>query len=295
MDEHALECLRKAGAISREARELGIGLVDEGKRLVDVANEVEAFIVHRGARPAFPVNIGVNDIAAHFSPSTDDKTVFQRGDLVKVDVGAHVDGYVGDTAATVEISTKNWRPLIDSTSKALRIAIEMIGENVSVSQIGGAIERSIKTDGFRPVVNLTGHGMKRYNLHAGLTVPNVDDGNPAKVKTDMAIAIEPFATNGGGQVYNDRPGNIYRVLRGRQLQDQKAAKLFEQITTNFGTLPFCERWCTLITPEAPTLLKTLIRHGVIACYPVLREVKSGMVSQSEHTTLILNGKAEVST
>ena len=136
---------------------------------------------------------------------------------MKVDVGAHVDGYVGDTAATVEISTKNWRPLIDSTSKALRIAIEMIGENVSVSQIGGAIERSIKTDGFRPVVNLTGHGMKRYNLHAGLTIPNVDDGNPAKVKTDMAIAIEPFATNGGGQVYNDRPGNIYRVLRGRQL------------------------------------------------------------------------------
>jgi len=295
MDEHALECLRKAGAISREARELGIGLVDEGKRLVDVANEVEAFIVHKGARPAFPVNIGVNDIAAHFSPSTDDKSVFQRGDLVKLDVGAHVDGYMGDTAATVEISTKNWRPLIDSTSKALRIAIEMIGENVSVSQIGGAIERSIRTDGFKPVVNLTGHGMKRYNLHAGLTVPNVEDGNPAKVKTDMAIAIEPFATNGGGQVYNDRPGNIYRVLRGRQLQDQKAAKFFEQINTNFGTLAFCERWCTLMTPEAPTLLKTLIRHGVIACYPVLREVKSGMVSQSEHTTLILDGKVEVST
>ena len=77
----------------------------------------------------------------------------------------------------------------------------------------------------------------------------MDDGNPAKVKTDMAIAIEPFATNGGGQVYNDRPGNIYRVLRGRQLQDQKAAKLFEQINTNFGTLPFCERWCTLLTPR----------------------------------------------
>ena len=144
MDEHALECLRKAGAISREARELGVGLVDEGKRLVDVENEVEAFIVHRGARPAFPVNIGVNDIAAHFSPSSDDKTIFHRGDLVKVDVGAHVDGYVGDTAATVEISTKNWRPLIDSTSKALRIAIEMIGENVSVSQIGG--DRAVHQD-----------------------------------------------------------------------------------------------------------------------------------------------------
>jgi methionyl aminopeptidase len=295
MDEHALECLRKAGAISREARELGIRLVDEGKRLVDVANEIEAYIIRRGARPAFPVNIGVNDIAAHFSPSTDDKTVFQRGDLVKVDVGAHVDGYVGDTAATIEISTKNWRPLIDSSAKALRIAIEMIGENVSVCQIGGAIERAIKIDGYKPVVNLTGHGMKRYDLHAGLTLPNIDDGNTAKVKTDMVIAIEPFATNGGGQVYNDHPGNIYRVLRVRSLQDKRAGKLLEEINTNFGGLPFCERWCTLMMPDAPTLLKTLIRHGAIACYPVLREVKSGMVSQSEHTTLILNGKAEVTT
>jgi methionyl aminopeptidase len=295
MDEHTLECLRKAGAISRDARELGIGLVAEGKRLVDVANEVEAYIIHRGARPAFPVNIGVNDIAAHFSPSTEDKTVFHRGDLVKMDVGAHVDGYVGDTAVTIEVSTKNWKSLIESTSKALRIAIEMIGENVGVSQIGGAIERSITADGYKPVVNLTGHGMHRYNLHAGLTIPNVDDGNPMKVKPDMVIAIEPFATNGGGQVYNDRPGNIYRVLHGRPLQDQKAAKLFESIKENFGTLPFCERWCTLMAPDAPVLLKNLIRHGVIACYPVLREVKSGMVSQSEHTTLIMNGKVEVTT
>ncbi len=295
MDEHALECLRKAGAISRDARELGIGLVEEGKRLVDVANEIEAYIIHLGARPAFPVNIGINDVAAHFSPSTDDKTTFQSGDLVKVDVGAHVDGYVGDTAATIEISTKNWKPLMESTGKALRIAIEMIGENVSVSQVGGAIERSIKADGFRPVINLTGHGMKRYNLHAGLTVPNIDDGNTAKVKTDMVIAIEPFATNGGGQVYNDRPGNIFRILHERPLHDQRAAKLFEHINTSFGTLPFCERWCTLMMPDAPVLLKTLLRHGLIASYPMLREVQSGMVSQSEHTTLILDGKAEVTT
>ncbi len=295
MDEHALECLRKAGAISRDARELGISMVAEGKRLVEVANEIEAYIIHRGARPAFPVNIGINDIAAHFTPSTEDKTVFQRGELVKVDVGAHVDGYVGDTAATTEISTKNWRPLIDSTGKALRIAIEMLGENVSVCQVGGAIERTIKVDGYRPVVNLTGHGMERYNLHAGLTIPNIDDGNTSKVKTGMVIAIEPFATNGGGQVFNDRPGNIFRVLHERPLHDQRAAKLFEDINSNFGTLPFCERWCTLMMPDSPTLLKTLLRHGLIASYPVLREVKSGMVSQSEHTTLILNGRAEVTT
>ena len=105
MDEHELACLRKAGAISREARELGISMVREGAKLVDVANEVEALIVRKGAKPAFPVNIGINDVAAHYSPSTDDRSVFAKGDVVKVDVGAHVDGYVGDTAATTVVGT----------------------------------------------------------------------------------------------------------------------------------------------------------------------------------------------
>jgi len=295
MDDHALECLRRAGAISREARELGASMVKEGLRYVEVADEVEAFIIRNGAKPAFPVNIGINDVAAHYTPSTEDRGVFQRGDLVKVDVGAHVDGYVGDTAVTVEVATKNWQPLIESSAKALEMALEMVGDNVSVSAIGGAVERTIKSNGFKPVSNLTGHGMRRFNLHAGLTVPNVDDHSMARVKNEMVIAIEPFATNGGGQVFNDRPGNIYRVLRDRPVRDPKAAELFKAINDNFETLPFCERWCTALNPEAPALLHTLVRHGLISSYAILKEVKGGMVSQKEHTVIIVGSKCEVTT
>jgi len=295
MDEEALACLRKAGAVSKEARELGASLVTEGGKLIDLANEVEAYILRKGAKPAFPVNIGVNDVAAHYSPSSDDKTVFQKGDVVKVDVGAHVEGYVGDTAVTVEVSTKNWQPLIESSLKALQMALELIGDNVPVKVVGGTIERSIKSGGFKPVSNLTGHGMKRYNLHAGLTVPNIDDGSMARIKTEMVIAIEPFATNGGGQVYNDRAGSIFRVLRERPLHDQRASDLFKQITMGFGALPFCERWCTAHNPEAPGLLRTLVRHGLISSYPILREVRNGMVSQAEHTVIVIGSKCEVTT
>jgi methionyl aminopeptidase len=213
MDEHELDCLRKAGAISKEARELGASLVKEGGKLIDLAEEVEALIIRRGARPAFPVNIGINDVAAHYTPSTDDKSVFGAGDVVKVDVGAHVDGYVGDTAITVEVGTKNWRPLLDASEKALRMALDMVGDGVPVSALGATIERAIKDASLKPVSNLTGHGMKRYSLHAGLTIPNINDGSTAKVKKDMVVAIEPFATNGAGQVFNDRPGNIFRVVR----------------------------------------------------------------------------------
>jgi methionyl aminopeptidase len=295
MDEHEIDCLRKAGAISKEARELGASLVKEGGRLVDVAEEVEALIIRRGARPAFPVNIGINDVAAHYTPSTGDKAVFSAGDVVKVDVGAHVDGYVGDTAITVEVGTKNWKALLEASEKALRMALDMIGDGVAVSSLGATIERAIRDAGLKPVTNLTGHGMRRYSLHAGLTIPNINDGSTARVKKDMVVAIEPFATNGAGQVYNEKPGNIYRVIKERPMRDKKAEELFKVIASNFGSLPFCERWCTSLNPEAPVLLRTLVRHGLISSYSILREVKNGMVSQAEHTVVIDGDKREITT
>jgi methionyl aminopeptidase len=295
MDEHEIDCLRKAGAISKDARELGASLVKEGGRLVDVAEEVEALIIRRGARPAFPVNIGINDVAAHYTPSTGDKAVFSAGDVVKVDVGAHVDGYVGDTAITVEVGTKNWRELLEASEKALRMALDMIGDGVAVSSLGATIERAIKDAGLKPVTNLTGHGMRRYSLHAGLTIPNINDGSTARVKKDMVVAIEPFATNGAGQVYNEKPGNIYRVIKERPIRDKKAEELFKTIASNFGSLPFCERWCTSLNPEAPILLRTLVRHGLISSYSILKEVKGGMVSQAEHTVVIDGERREITT
>jgi len=295
MNQDELASLRKAGAISREARERGASMVQEGARLFDVAEEIEALIVRKGAKPAFPVNIGVDDVAAHYTPATNDELRFEKGQVVKIDVGAHVDGYIGDTAVTVEVGTKNWTPLIEAAQGALKVALQIAGDDVQVNAIGGAVERTIKAMGYKPVANLTGHGLKQYNLHAGLTVPNVDDGSTARLRVDTVVAIEPFATNGFGQVYNDRPGNIFRILRERPMRDQRSFEFFQSIKREFGTLPFCERWCTRLDPDAPVLLKTLVRHGLISSYAVLREVRGGMVSQAEHTVAILPQGPEVLT
>jgi methionyl aminopeptidase len=295
MNDDILEKVRRAGTIAGEAREIGAGMVDEGVSLLKVADEVEAYILRKGAKPAFPTNISINEVAAHYSPRSDDKLVFKKGDLVKVDVGAHVDGYIGDTARTVEVRTKNWSNLITASDKALRMAIEMIGDGIAVSSLGGAIERAIRSEGFVPITNLTGHGMNCYNLHAGLTIANYDDGNSTKLRSDMILAIEPFATHGAGEVRNAKPGNIYRILRDREVRDGEANKLFVRIKENFGTLPFCERWCTAMDTKAPNHLKTLVRHGVLFAYPILTEAKSGMVSQTEHTVMIKSGRAEVTT
>jgi methionyl aminopeptidase len=295
MDEHALDCIRKAGRIAGEARELGVSLVAANVPLVKIAEETEAYIYEKGAKLAFPTNICINDITAHFSPNLHDEARFQNGDVVKVDVGAHVDGYIGDTAATVEVGTKNWTDLIGASSRALTIAIEMTNDGTPVNAIGGAVERTIKESGFRPIVDLNGHEVKQYILHAGLSIPNYDDGTTTKIREGMTIAIEPFATNGAGHTVNANAGNIYRIIRDRQLKDADTMRLFEQIKAEFGTLAFCERGCQKMNKDAPRLLKNLFRYGVIMSYPMLREVKHGVVSQTEHTLLIINNRCEITT
>lgn len=295
MNEQILEKIRRAGTIAGEARELGANMIDEGVKLLDVATEVEAYIIRKGARPAFPTNLSINEIAAHYSPHSADKLVFKRGDLVKVDVGAQVDGYIGDTAKTVEVRTRNWTNLIGASAKALTMATEMVGEGVHVGSIGGTIDRAIRSERFVPVTNLTGHGLNCYNLHAGLTIANYDDGNATRLKEGMMLAIEPFATDGAGEVRNSKPGNIYRILRDREVKDADANRLFGSIKEEFKGLPFCERWCTAIDPKAPAHLRTLVRHGILFAYPILAEIKGGMVSQAEHTMVINTGRGEITT
>ena len=295
MNELALESFRKAGRLSAEARELGISLIDEGVQLLDVAEEVEGLIIKRGGKPAFPVNISINEQAAHFTPSSKDKLRFSRGDVVKLDVGAQIDGYAGDTANTVEVGTKDWSTLIDATEKALEISTRMMNAGVPINMIGGAIETSIRSSGYHPVVNLSGHEIKRYDLHAGLTVPNIEDDTTTPVQDGMVLAVEPFATNGEGVVSNGKKGNIYRVLRERPIRDDKALDLFRSIVVEFGTLPFCERWCQKLDPKASPLLNKLLRHGLVSSYAILQEKKGCFVSQAEHTVLIHKGKGEITT
>ncbi len=295
MDQDALDGIIKAGAVTREARQLGAGLIAEGVSLLSVAEETEAYIRKKGAKPAFPVNISINQIAAHYTPASNDTSTFRRGDVVKLDVGAHVNGYMGDTAITIEVGTRNWASLIDAPSKALSMAIQMIGDGIPVSAIGGTIERGIRSNGFVPIRNLAGHEIKRHNLHSGLSISNYDDGNTTRVRNDMLLAIEPFATNGAGEVDNAKPGNIYILQRDREIKDAGANRLFGMIKEEFGSLAFCERWCTALDPKASAHLRTLVRYGAIYAYPILTEVRGGMVSQTEHTILITGSRAQVTT
>ncbi len=288
-----LEKLRKAGSVAASARDIGMDMVAEGVKLYDVAEEVESYIKSKGCGLAFPCNISLNEIAAHYTPSSNDKSAFEIGDVVKIDCGAHIDGFVGDTAGTVEVGTNRYRELIDSSRRARDLVMEFVGEGTTISEIGTAIDSSIRSDGFLPVKNLTGHEITRFNLHSGLAVSNYDDGNKTALTAGMIIACEPFATNGGGMIKAGRPGNIYRIVRERPIHDPDARDFFEYVKAEFSSFPFCARSCD--HPKAELLTKKLIRHGILSSYAILTEVRGGCVTQSEHTVYISGPRGEVTT
>jgi methionyl aminopeptidase len=246
MDEEIFEKYRLAGKIAAEARTYGVGLIRSGVSLLEVAEKIESKIIDAGASLAFPVNISLNEIAAHFSPRHDEELVFKKSDVVKLDVGTHIDGYIADTALTVEVETHKYDSMIKAAGAGLDVAIEMMKPDVNLSKLGQAVQVEINSYGFKPVDNLTGHSLKQYILHAGMNVPSVPDFlNKSKPKVGDVLAIEPFATDGAGHVIIGSGSNIYlcnRNLRSKIVRDYRAKTMFSKLVKEFKTLPFAERW-----------------------------------------------------
>ena len=285
MNDDILDKLTRAGKVTGEAREYAVENVKAGGSALELVESIENLIRSQGASCAFPVNIGVNEVAAHYTPSKETDITFRTGDVVKIDIGAHVDGYPGDTAATVEVGTRNHTSLIEAAESALEMSIEMLSPGTTVSAMGEAIERAIKSSGFRPIQNLTGHSMERFNLHAGLSIPNVKNWDRSVVRESMILAIEPFSTTGRGKVEGGPKGGIFKLMRDRRAPPE-ISTMFSRIQSAFGGFPFAGRWCDDLHPQASTLLPKMVRMGMVMSYPILIEAGRGMVAQAEHSVIV---------
>ena len=285
MNEDVLEKYIQAGRVTKEAREFAAANVRVGGSALELVDSVEGLIRSKGAQCAFPVNVGVNEVAAHYTPTRSTDIKFSQGDVVKIDLGAHVDGYPADTAVTVEVGTKNHTPLVEAAESALEMCIQMVSPGTTVSAMGETIERAISSAGFKPVQNLTGHSMERFNLHAGLSIPNVKTWDRSVLKEGMIVAIEPFSTTGKGKVNGGTKGGIYRIMRDRKAPPE-ITTFFSRIQSSFGGFPFAERWCEDLHPNATTLLPKMVRMGMVMSYPILIEVGRGTVAQAEHSVIV---------
>lgn len=280
----------KAGQVAADALQYGRKLCVPGAKLVDVVNAVEEHIRKQGLGQAFPCTLSIDAVAAHYTPTHDDLTVLAEGNVVKIDCGAELNGALSDNACTVEVGgTGKFADLIECSEACLKEAISIIGPNVDLGTVGAAIEMTAKDFGFNPIQNLTGHSLETYNLHAGLTVPNVSMKVNRRPRIGDVLACEPFVTNGqAGRVENSGPGNIYHFQRSKPLRMPSTKRLLASVEKNHPKLPFAERWLTgTLEPSKLNFnLLQLQKEALLKHYPALSEASGGMVAQTEATLVI---------
>jgi methionyl aminopeptidase len=286
MEREVLDSYVKAGKIASRVREYACGLVKKDVFVLDIVEKIEKKIESFDARPAFPVNISINDMAAHWHPEINDQTAIKEEDYVKIDIGVHVDGYIGDTASTVRIAGKD--DLIICSEKMLENALKIIRPGITIGEIGATIEETAKEHGFNPIRNLTGHSLGHYDVHAGLTIPNVKNDSQYQLREDEVIAIEPFCTAGNGFVKDSGKPLILRWIIDRSTRLVEARKILELARTEYERLPFAKRWIQKrFSPLKVELsLKELLSSNALYGYEPLREVSGKPVAQSEHTVIV---------
>nr|WP_319376885.1 type II methionyl aminopeptidase [uncultured Methanoregula sp.] len=290
MKDEVFEKYRDAGSIAATILREGAQEIRVGVSYLDLVESIESRVRKEGAELAFPLNVSLNEDAAHDTASYGDERIFAQGDVVKLDLGVQIDGYIADTATTVDLGRNSL--LLQASEQALEAAIKTIRPGVTAGDLGAAIQKEIEGRGYRPISNLTGHGLDRYVLHRSPTIPNVDIGGGVVLEEGMVFAIEPFATTGSGHVGEKTKMEIYSQISKKPVRIPSARIVMEKIKDRNG-LPFARRWMgeKKLDITFPSLVRSQILHG----YPVLADIPGSLVSQHEHTVIVTSDGCIVTT
>ena len=282
------EYYQQAGRIASIVREKTRNKYHVGDTLFQICESIEDDIIMKGGSPAFPVNVSLNDIAAHYTAEPNDQIIVKDGDVLKIDIGVQIHGYIADTAVTVCYNPK-YEAMVKTAELALTEAVKVAKPNTKASDIGKIIENTVSKQGFRPIQNLSGHSLEQYTIHAGKSIPNIWTIGSFSLVSNQAYAIEPFVTtkDGHGIVYEGKTRNIFGIVSRKPTKDKEADEFLEYIWNTFKTLPFALRWMTKKYEEkkARQLIEQLIRKRNVHAYPVLIEGNRKIVAQAEHTLI----------
>ncbi|MBU4245804.1 MAG: type II methionyl aminopeptidase [Nanoarchaeota archaeon] len=287
MDTQTLDCYMRAGKIASQVREKSKKWIVSGAKLLDAAEKIESEITALGGELAFPANISLNEIAAHYTPIDNDSKVFQEGDMVKIDLGVHVEGYIADTAVTIYLgSDKKKLDLVDASKSALQAAISVVRPGAKIFELSGIIEATIRKSGFFPIANLTGHYLGKYIIHGAPSIPNVMNTSKAILNEGDVIAIEPFATDGSGEVKDTSRAMIFSFIRDVSPRSDSARNI-QLFAKKLNGLPFSSRSIICVKGMLrENGLRELVSLGGLHTYPPLKEVVGGCISQAEHTVIV---------
>lgn len=285
MDKETLQNYLQAGKIASEALRYGKSLIKPGAKIVEVLDKIENKITELGGSIAFPAQISLNEVAAHACSDLNDKTVLEE-QVVKLDIGVHINGYIADTALTVDLS-KKYSDLVKASREALNNALKIVAPGTTLAEIGKAIHEIIVSYGFSPIRNLSGHGLEPYNIHAPPSIPNFDDGNQTGLEEDHVIAIEPFASTGAGIVRESSPATVFSLAQERPVRDPITRNILKEIKT-YHNLPFAKRWLEkkFTIPKTNFALRNLIKQDNLLQHFPLVDQNRGIVSQAEHSVIV---------
>lgn len=292
MDQEVKEHYLEAGRVIQKARNKARNIAKPGTNFKVIAEEIEDLIREEGLEPAFPVNISVDEVAAHYSPGPKGRQELKPGNVAKIDIGAHSNGYIADTAVTVNPSGKH-QEMIDAAEKALQETLDFIEPGKTVGELGSHVEEQVP-DKYQIIRNLTGHYLDKYTQHAGVSIPNVSNDSDHVFEVGDAFAIEPFLTDGSGKVKNGADGNIYKLERDTNVRGSAERELMSQIR-EFEGLPFSTRWFDDYGARKRMAMKKLVEGGIVHAYPVLNELKGGKVAQAEHTVILTEEGKKITT
>jgi methionyl aminopeptidase len=281
MKEDIFEKYRDAGILAAKILRSSSQRIRVGASYLDLVESIEEQVKEEGAELAFPLNLSLNEDAAHDTASPMDERVFTRGDVAKLDLGVQLDGYIADTATTIDLGSNSL--LLEASEQALESALKLVRPGVTAGELGSAIQKEIESRGYRPISNLTGHGLDRYILHRQPTIPNVSISGGVVLEEGMVFAIEPFATTGSGHVGEKTRKEIYSQVSQKPVRIPAARTILKKVKDRHG-LPFARRW--LNEKKLDITLPALVRSQVLHVYPVLSDIPGSLVSQHEHTVIV---------
>jgi len=294
----ATDALMKAGRIASQVREKTRDYVRVGTPIIEICDFVEENVKKLGGASAFPCNVDVNQVAAHYTSPVGDATTIPENSLVKVDIGVHVEGYMADTATTVCFDPQH-AAMVEAAKAGLEAAIKNVRAGALTSDIGAAIERAIRSRGFAPIRNLTGHRMARYIVHAGQSIPNIGGTNGHRLGAGEVYAIEPFSVppNASGLVTDGAPSNIYLFKKKRKVKSETAKRMLKFIQAGYRSTPFASRWVLrkFKGRDGAEAFEELLRSKCIYSYPQLVEKTRAPVAQAEHTVIVTEDGCLVTT
>ncbi|MBT4166390.1 type II methionyl aminopeptidase [archaeon] len=282
MNPKELQDYKQAGGIAQHIRKYARELIKPDMPLVEIAKKIQQEIEKQGAIEAFPVNLSIDDIAAHYHPTIDDTT--KATGLLKVDIGIQINGFIADTALSIDLTSDNQhKELIQASEQALTNALKQLDQNPTLSEIGKTIQQTIEQKGFSPIINLSGHSLAQYTIHAGITIPNYENHNENKLEPG-AYAIEPFATTGEGKIYEGPSGNIFAITDHKNTRSPTARKILDYVAEKYEALPFSLREMQeKFGPMARLAIREMENQGILHNFNQLIEKSHKPVSQAEHT------------